>query len=188
MRDADAPEPLLPKDAGLGIPVEVTAAGQPRHPLVTVGDSIAMGFKSLAITDTSLSWPALLAQALQLNPDAFTYPTYPGPGDCRACRSTSRRWSEASTLPRPSTGAESTATMIDAARHRRRRWHRHARGRPRLQQRPTQRGPAAPGLVRHGRPADRVDTGLPSQPIWPACAMRSPPSTRATSSGPRCRT
>ncbi|WP_445183523.1 hypothetical protein ACTXG6_34425 [Pseudonocardia sp. Cha107L01] len=81
MRDTEAPEPLLPEDAGLGIPVEVTA-GDARHPLITVGDSITMGFKSLAITDTSLSWPALLAGALQLAPGVFTYPTYPGPVDC----------------------------------------------------------------------------------------------------------
>jgi hypothetical protein len=71
-------EPLLPEDADLGIPVEVLR-GEARHPLVTVGDSITMGFKSLAITDTSLSWPALLARALRLAPEAFTYPIYPRP-------------------------------------------------------------------------------------------------------------
>ena len=82
VRDADAPEPLLPEDSDLGIPVSGSSAGPARHPLVTVGDSLTMGFKSLAITDTDLSWPALLAEALKLAPGAFTYPSYAGPADC----------------------------------------------------------------------------------------------------------
>jgi hypothetical protein len=74
--------PLLPGESDLGIALPGAAPGESKHRLVTVGDSLTMGFKSLAITDTALSWPALLADALGLGPEEFSYPSYSGPADC----------------------------------------------------------------------------------------------------------
>jgi hypothetical protein len=76
-----APRPQHPQDADFGIPVDRPSPGQPRHRLVTIGDSLTHGFKSLAITDTSLSWPAIVAAELGIA-DTFRYPSYPGPADC----------------------------------------------------------------------------------------------------------
>jgi hypothetical protein len=83
----EAPEPLLPEESDLGIALAgAGAAGGggalPKHRLVTVGDSLTMGFKSLAITDTRLSWPAILADTIGLGENDFTYPSFPGPVDC----------------------------------------------------------------------------------------------------------
>jgi hypothetical protein len=83
----EAPEPLLPDESDLGIAVAgvgaVAAGGvSPQHRLVTLGDSLTMGFKSLAITDTGLSWPAILAHTIGLSESEFTYPRFPGPVDC----------------------------------------------------------------------------------------------------------
>jgi hypothetical protein len=83
----EAPEPLLPEESDLGIAVAgvgaVAAGGvSSQHRLVTLGDSLTMGFKSLAITDTGLSWPAILAHTIGLSESEFTYPYFPGPVDC----------------------------------------------------------------------------------------------------------
>ena len=86
---SEAPEPLLPDESDLGIAVAGAGAGAaggggalPKHRLVTVGDSLTMGFKSFAITDTRLSWPAILAETIGLGENDFTYPQFPGPVDC----------------------------------------------------------------------------------------------------------
>ena len=84
----EAPEPLLPEESDLGIAVAGAGAAAPgggalpKHRLVTVGDSLTMGFKSLAIADTGLSWPAILADTLGLGENDFTYPHFSGPVDC----------------------------------------------------------------------------------------------------------
>lgn len=84
----EAPEPLLPEESDLGIAVAGVGAGAPggggppAHRLVTLGDSLTMGVKSLANTDTGLSWPAILAQTIGLSESEFTYPRFPGPVDC----------------------------------------------------------------------------------------------------------
>jgi len=79
----DAPEPLLPEESDLGIPLPAgSAEGNAAHKLVTIGDSLTMGFKSMAITDTKLSWPVMVADALGLTAQQFTYPSFPGPPDC----------------------------------------------------------------------------------------------------------
>jgi hypothetical protein len=79
----EAPEPLLAEEADLGVDVDVAWDGEaPEHPLVTVGDSLTQGFKSLAITDTNLSWPAIVASELGLSAQQFTFPRYPGPAGC----------------------------------------------------------------------------------------------------------
>lgn len=84
----EAPEPLLPEESDLGIAVAGAGAAPgsggalPKHRLVTLGDSLTMGFKSLAITDTGLSWPAIVADTLGLGENDFTYPHFSGPVDC----------------------------------------------------------------------------------------------------------
>lgn len=83
--DVEAPEPLLPEESDLGIAVRGVAgdgADVPAHGLVTIGDSLTMGYKSMAITDTDLSWPVVVADALGLAGARFTYPRFPGPRDC----------------------------------------------------------------------------------------------------------
>jgi hypothetical protein len=79
----EAPEPLLAEEADAGVDVDVAWDGDaPTHPLVTVADSLTQGFKSLAITDTHLSWPAIVAWELGLSAQQFTFPRYPGPAGC----------------------------------------------------------------------------------------------------------
>ncbi len=76
-----APRPQRSDQADFGIPVTRLSLGEPRHRLVTIGDSLTHGFKSLAIVDTALSWPAIVAAELGLA-DGFRYPRYDGPADC----------------------------------------------------------------------------------------------------------
>ena len=66
-------------DPTLGI--EVAAGGDPpgKHRLVVLGDSLAMGFQSLAISKTDRSFPALVAKELGWF-DQFRFPTYDGYG------------------------------------------------------------------------------------------------------------
>lgn len=78
----EAPEPLLPEESDLGIAVAGASGALPKHRLVTLGDSLTMGFKSLAIADTGLSWPAILADTMGLGENEFTYPHFSGPADC----------------------------------------------------------------------------------------------------------
>jgi hypothetical protein len=73
----EPPEPVT--DTTLGIPVTVRGEGTPRHRLVTIGDSLTQGFQSLAVGDTSLSYPAMIAWELGIQRD-FRFPTYEGFG------------------------------------------------------------------------------------------------------------
>ena len=66
-------------DPTLGIPVQVSAVGQPPHRLVVIGDSLSHGFQSGAIFNTDLSFPAIIAYELGWL-DHFRYPRYGGPG------------------------------------------------------------------------------------------------------------
>lgn len=80
----EAPMPIVSSRADLGIhlPDEThVRGGERKHRLVTIGDSITQGFKSLAITDTSLSWPAMVAHELGLAEGEFTFPSFPGPAE-----------------------------------------------------------------------------------------------------------
>jgi hypothetical protein len=78
-----APPPV--NDAALATehPVSVKTADLKAvaNPLVVLGDSLSHGFKSLAIHDTDLSWPALVASAIGVG-DRFRRPHYDGPKDC----------------------------------------------------------------------------------------------------------
>lgn len=71
----EAPPPVT--DATLGIAVAPPAlAAEPKHRLVTLGDSLTMGFQSFAIFNTGLSYPALIARELGWY-DQFAYPVIP---------------------------------------------------------------------------------------------------------------
>jgi hypothetical protein len=48
--------------------------------LVAIGDSLTQGFQSLAITHTRLSYPALIAERMQLGPEEFRVPDFMGAG------------------------------------------------------------------------------------------------------------
>jgi lysophospholipase L1-like esterase len=48
---------------------------------VVLGDSLSHGFKSFAIADTHLSWPAIVARFAGF--DDFRFPRYPGPDRCQ---------------------------------------------------------------------------------------------------------
>lgn len=60
----------------VGLPV---VPADPKHKLVTLGDSITHGLISGAVYATHLSWPAMAAAALGI--PQFTYPKYAGPLD-----------------------------------------------------------------------------------------------------------
>src|SRR3954467_419476 len=68
-----------PVKPDLDIAVPPPPARSATHKLVTLGDSLTQGFKSLAICDTGLSWPKILADACGIE---FRTPTYPGPDVC----------------------------------------------------------------------------------------------------------
>jgi hypothetical protein len=66
-------------DSTLGVAIAPgTATGTPRHRLVAVGDSLTHGFKSFAVDDTQLSYPAMLAR--ELGWKDYRFPRYDGPG------------------------------------------------------------------------------------------------------------
>ena len=52
------PPPVDDRAVAAELPVHVIDDGNAAHPLVVIGDSLSHGFKSGAIHDTSLSWPA----------------------------------------------------------------------------------------------------------------------------------
>ena len=62
--DVNAPlrEPVGDPTFGIDVPAVVDAI--PRHRLVVIGDSLSHGFKSLAVSDVELSYPAMIADAL----------------------------------------------------------------------------------------------------------------------------
>lgn len=59
-------------------PVGGTPVG--KHRLVVIGDSISQGFKSFAIHQTDLSWPAMVARYGGI--ETFRRPQFDGPQDC----------------------------------------------------------------------------------------------------------
>ncbi len=65
-------------DPTLGIPVQVNRPSQPRHRLVTIGDSLTQGFQSGAIFNTEQSYAAMIARELGCE---FRFPRYGGPGN-----------------------------------------------------------------------------------------------------------
>ena len=76
---SESREPVA--DPTLGIAFEPDTSGPaPAHRLVAVGDSLTHGFKNMAIRDTHLSYPALLARALGLDEEGFRHAAYASPG------------------------------------------------------------------------------------------------------------
>lgn len=68
--------------ADLGVPVTLPPLNQPPpNRLVVLGDSISHGFKSFAIAETNLSWPAIVARYAGFDP--FRFPKYLGPEQCQ---------------------------------------------------------------------------------------------------------
>jgi hypothetical protein len=76
------PAPIDNKQLIRDYPVSPPSTGDLPHRLVVLGDSLSHGFKSGAIHDTHLSWPAQVAQAMGLRDNEFRYPTYDGPQEC----------------------------------------------------------------------------------------------------------
>jgi len=74
-------EPRRPvEDSTLGIAVQPRPArGNPRHRLVSLGDSLTHGFKNFAIRDTHLSYPAMIARELGCERE-FRVPLYDSAG------------------------------------------------------------------------------------------------------------
>jgi hypothetical protein len=66
-------------DPTVGVPVPAADAAPAHHRLVVLGDSLAQGFQSLAISKTDQSFPALIAKELGWF-DQFRFPTYDGYG------------------------------------------------------------------------------------------------------------
>ncbi|MEU6820966.1 hypothetical protein ABZ921_10080 [Streptomyces atriruber] len=73
-------QPRVPEDdPTVGVGVNADWKGEPRHRLVTIGDSLTQGFQSLAIFNTGLSYPAIIAYEMGCA-DQFRYPLYEGFG------------------------------------------------------------------------------------------------------------
>jgi hypothetical protein len=76
-------EPRRPiTDPTLGIHVDPIAPKQNySRRLVSLGDSLTQGFHHFAIHDTDISWPAMIAERLGLDPDTeFSFPQFTPPG------------------------------------------------------------------------------------------------------------
>ena len=79
----DQIRPLI-TDSTLGVPLGASGPGlpsvpdPPRHPLITVGDSLTHGMSSAAVFRTDLSWSALVARSLGAD---LVVPVYGGPLD-----------------------------------------------------------------------------------------------------------
>ena len=74
-------EPRVPSDLDRPVPSKpAEGVSTAKHRLVVLGDSISQGFKSLAIRDTRLSWPAMVARYGGI--EHFRFPWYDGPEGC----------------------------------------------------------------------------------------------------------
>ncbi|MGW5731617.1 MULTISPECIES: hypothetical protein [Streptomyces] len=72
--------PRVPEsDPKVGVDVSTRWTGEPRHRLVTLGDSLTQGFQSAAVFNTALSYPAIVAYELGCLP-RFRFPVYGGFG------------------------------------------------------------------------------------------------------------
>lgn len=68
--------PVTEPTLGIAVSADGSAA---KHRLVSIGDSLTHGFQSLAIFNTDLSYPALIARELGWH-ENFLHPEYPGYG------------------------------------------------------------------------------------------------------------
>lgn len=61
--------------------IDLTSTDQPpKHQLVVMGDSISQGFRNFAISDTTWSWPAIVARCAGV--PEFSRPNYAIPAQC----------------------------------------------------------------------------------------------------------
>lgn len=73
-------QPRVPEaDPTVGVGVNADRQGVPRHRLVAIGDSLTQGFQSLAVFNTGLSYPAIVAYEMGCVTQ-FRYPLYEGFG------------------------------------------------------------------------------------------------------------
>ncbi len=77
---AVAPAPFDDPTLGIEVAPPPPADAPPRNRLVTIGDSLTMGFQNYAAFRTEMSYPAIVAHELGIG-DAFRFPRYDGPGD-----------------------------------------------------------------------------------------------------------
>lgn len=61
-------------DPELGIKLDPKATTNSKHRLVTLGDSLTMGFQSLGTANTAISWPRIVAWELGLDDEEFVVP------------------------------------------------------------------------------------------------------------------
>lgn len=77
----DLRQPVSEAHLGVKVDLPPVVAGDIKNRFVVLGDSISHGFKSFAIAETDLSWPAIVARYAGFEP--FRFPTYPGPAGCQ---------------------------------------------------------------------------------------------------------
>src|SRR4051812_39455713 len=70
----EARKPETDPELGIRLPLR-TSSSNPKHRLVTLGDSLAMGFQSLGTANTAISWPRIVAWELGLDDQEFVVPT-----------------------------------------------------------------------------------------------------------------
>jgi len=76
--DVDVTDQVRPRfqDPTLGVQVPDGAEAVASHALVAIGDSLTHGMSNGAVSDTRLSWPAIVARCLGVN---LSVPVYDGP-------------------------------------------------------------------------------------------------------------
>ena len=75
---SSAPPPFTDPTMGVAVAPRARSAELPRNRLVTIGDSLTMGFQNYAIFRTEMSYPAMIAHELGAE---FRHPVYDSPGD-----------------------------------------------------------------------------------------------------------
>ena len=69
----EARKPQMDPTVGVAVPVD-PARPPAKHRLVTLGDSLTMGFQSLGTANTAISWPRVVAWELGLDESEFAVP------------------------------------------------------------------------------------------------------------------
>lgn len=71
----EAPAPITDPTLGIVVPAVPADVPRPKNLLVTLGDSLTQGFQSLAVFNTDISYPAIIARQLGWY-DSFRHPEY----------------------------------------------------------------------------------------------------------------
>jgi hypothetical protein len=75
---SSAPAPFDDPTMGVAVAARTRSREPPLNRLVTIGDSLTMGFQNNAVFRTEMSYPAMIAHELGAE---FRHPVYDGPGD-----------------------------------------------------------------------------------------------------------